>query len=224
MTPESMNEQVALLREAAEWAMIGLLFECPIGDWRQRVSALAADVADPSLREAAEWAQRESDQGIYHTTFGPGGPAAIREVSYRDTVHPGPVLAELRGVYEAFAYAPVLQEPPDHVAVQAGFIGYLRLKEAYAGHCGLARQAAACAAVADRIMADHLALMAQPLAASLKMSGIRYAAAAAAALLQRVGSPRTQAVGQAQVLECVESGCTFSFDEDVSGSNEPAEP
>lgn len=213
MTPGPMNDQLTLLREAAEWALIGLLFECPTGDWHQRVAGMAADVADHELREAAKWAEREAGQRLYHTTFGPGGPAAIREVSYRNTVHPGPALAELRGTYHAFAYTPALAEPPDHVAVEAGFIGYLRLKEAYALLSGLGPQAAVCRETSAAMMADHLALMAQPLAASLEMSGIRYAAGAARALLRRVGPPPVDTFRQMQGPERVNVGSTFNCDE-----------
>ncbi len=45
------------------------------------------------------------------------------------------MLAELQAFYRAFAYQPVTEEPPDHVAVQAGFVGYLKLKQAFARAC-----------------------------------------------------------------------------------------
>lgn len=215
MTSRPLKDQVGLLSEAAEWALIGLLFECPTGDWHERVAGLAAEVADRNLREAAEAADREADAGLHQSTFGPGGPAAIREVSYHRTVHPGPVLAELQSLYDAFAYAPALDEPPDHVAVEAGFVGYLRFKEAYARHNGLAAEAAACADAAERITADHLALVAQPLAASLAMSGIRYAAAAAQALLDRVGPPRTQSAGATATLPPAAPGCACNSEDDA---------
>lgn len=224
MTQEPTPDQLALLREAAEWSLIGLLFECPSGDWRQRVASLAADVADEELREAARWAGQEADEGLYHTTFGPGGPAAIREVSHRNTVHPGPVIAELRVFYEAFAYRPVIAEAPDHVAVQAGFIGYVRLKEAYASLCGSTRDAAICRDAADRIMADHLAVMAQPLAKSLEMSGIRYAAAAAASLSRRVGPPPKQAAGPMLGMECADDDCSLACSGNDLNSDELADP
>ena len=30
----------ALLKQAAEWRLIGLLFECPVGVWRDDIGAL----------------------------------------------------------------------------------------------------------------------------------------------------------------------------------------
>ena len=125
-----------LLREAAQWRLISLLLECPVDGWHDQLAGLAAEVGDAPLREAVDRAREEASQGLYHTAFGPGGPSPPRELSYRDTVHPGRFLAEIRDCYHAFAYTPNTPEAPDHVATEAGFIAYLRLKEAYARACG----------------------------------------------------------------------------------------
>ncbi|NUQ62036.1 MAG: molecular chaperone TorD family protein [Pirellulales bacterium] len=175
-----------LLREAAQWRLIGLLFECPAAGWRDQLMSLASEVHDDSLREAAALACNEAEEGLYHTTFGPGGPAPPREVSYRDTVHPGRFLAEIRDGYQAFAYAPHTPETPDHVATEAGFVAYLRFKEAYARSRGDAEQAALCRRAAGQFLEEHLSVMAQPLAARLEVSGVGYLARAGAALLERV--------------------------------------
>jgi hypothetical protein len=58
-----------------------------------------------------------------------GRAEEIRALARED---PGQVLADLAAFYRAFAYAPETEEPTDHVAVEAGFVGYLWLKEAYA--------------------------------------------------------------------------------------------
>ena len=68
----------ALLREAAEWRLISLLFECPNEEWQAQVAALAAEITDADLKAAAVAAREEAGEGIYHTIFGPGGPAAPR--------------------------------------------------------------------------------------------------------------------------------------------------
>jgi nitrate reductase assembly molybdenum cofactor insertion protein NarJ len=180
-----------LLREAAQWRLIGLLFECPVDGWHDQFKGLATEVDDASLREAAELARDEASQGLYHTTFGPGGPAPPREVSYRETVHPGRFLAEIRDCYQAFAYTPSTPETPDHVATEAGFIGYLRLKEAYARECGDAESAAVCHSAAERFLEEHLSIIAEPLARSLEASGVGYLERAGAALLDRVGPPES---------------------------------
>lgn len=194
-----------LLREAAEWRLIGLLFESPTGDWSTQVEQLAAEISDDDLMSAAAAARPEATAGLYHSTFGPGGPAAPREVSYRPTVLPGVLLSELGAHYRAFAYAPATDEPPDHVAVMAGFIGYLRLKEAYAQARGNTEQAAVCAAAAQRIIAEHLSWLAGPLAESLSASGIRYLALAAAALLRRTGTRQSVAPAALESFDCAQS-------------------
>ncbi len=202
-----MNEHVfTLLREAAEWRLIGLLFECPGDDWQAQVAELAAEVADADLKAAAEAARAEASAGLYGSAFGPGGPAAPREVSYRQTILPGTLLSELTTHYRVFAYGPVSHEPPDHVAVMAGFVGYLRLKEAYAYLRGDEEQAAVCGAATNRMLAEHLNPLAEPLAESLGRSGILYLAVAATALLRRVG-PRIQAEPvEPDVSSCAATG------------------
>jgi nitrate reductase assembly molybdenum cofactor insertion protein NarJ len=141
---------------------------------------LAGEVGDADLKAAAA-ACDEATESLYHTTFGPGGPAAPREVSYRETIMPGQILGELGAYYRAFAYQPAIDEPPDHVAVMAGFVAYLRLKEAY----GNAEQAEITAKAAREFLDNHLRAIAGPLAKSLSMSGIAYLALASSVLAKR---------------------------------------
>ena len=179
----------ALLRQAAEWRLIGLLFECPTGTWREDIVALARDVDDPLLRAAVTHALEEASEGLYHSTFGPGGPAPPREVTYVKAVQLGYLLSELTAFCDAFAYGPVTRESPDHVSVEAGFIGYLRLKEAYAVTRGDDDQASVTADAAATFMREHLSALAEPLADTLDASGVAYLAEAARALATRVGPP-----------------------------------
>jgi nitrate reductase assembly molybdenum cofactor insertion protein NarJ len=174
-----------LLQDAAQWRLIGLLLECPRDDWFAQVAALAAEVGDEQLRQAAALARQEASEGLYHTTFGPGGPAAPREVSYHDSLLAGQTLAQLRAQYEAFRYAPALDEAPDHIAVEAGFMAYLRLKEAYAVHAGAQGEAEITAEAARNFLQNQLSAMAGPLAESLACSGIGYLELLAAALRER---------------------------------------
>ena len=183
-----------LLQEAAAWRLVSLLFERPGPEWQEQVSGLAAEVSDPLLKAAAEAARQEATPGRYHSTFGPGGPAAPREVSYRRGVLPGAALAELRCCYGAFAYQPALDEPPDHVAVEAGFVAYLRLKQAYALARGNEEERRICADAEQLFLRRHLSRMAAPLAVSLGASGLGYLARAAEALRARVGPAPDEAV------------------------------
>lgn len=189
MIVESATSALAsrdLLRQSAEWHLIGLLLGCPRGDWFARVAAVSQEVGDEQLRRAAELAQQEAGEGPYHTTFGPGGPAAPREVSCYDGILAGRILAELRTQYAAFGYAGPFEEAPDHVATEAGFVAYLRFKEAFARHCGAANEAEIAADAARNFLQTHLAVLAGRLAESLECSGIGYLSLAAAALHARL--------------------------------------
>jgi len=200
---------LTILADAAEWRLLGLLFECPREGWAAEAEALAKEISDPRLLDAAQ-AASEGTEGLYHTLFGPGGPVPPREVSYRETLQPGQTVAEISAFYDAFAYNPVAAEPPDHVAVEAGFIAWLRLKEAYAVARGDATQASIAAEAADRFLEDHLSLLAEPIARTLEGCEIAYLQGASEALLARVGPKCTQERATASPLHDVEDfGCSF---------------
>lgn len=195
MTAATATVQTQLLREAAEWRLLSLLFECPSPNWREQVQSLATEITDTDLKAAAETAQREAGEGLYHSIFGPGGPAPGREISYRDWAQPGYLLSELTSYYDAFAYHPdqaAIVEAPDHVSVEVGFIAYLKLKEAYAEANGDDEHAAVTREAAQQFLLEHLSMMTEPLSASLEHSGVGYLALAGKSLLARVGPKRDQ--------------------------------
>jgi nitrate reductase assembly molybdenum cofactor insertion protein NarJ len=181
------SKQGELLRDAAAWRLIGMLFECPNEEWREQIQLLARGVEDADLRAAALAAREEASEGAFHSIFGPGGPAAPREVSHREWGQTGYLLAEISSYYEAFHWHTDAREAPDHVSVETNFIAYLRMKEAYAYACDDAEHAAVTAEAAERFIAEHLRNLAEPLAQSLAHSGVRYLALTSATLLQRVG-------------------------------------
>ena len=178
---------MGLLREAAWWRLLGRLFECPGPAWRQDIAALAREVDDEALRAAAESALDGATEGQYHSVFGPGGPAPPREVSYHDTLELGSLMSELARYYDAFGYRPLTHEPPDHVAVEAGFLAYLRLKEAYAVAAGESEHAATTAQAMERFRCEHVAMLGSPLAATLADSDVDYLVKASALLAARAG-------------------------------------
>jgi hypothetical protein len=204
-TIASDSRAAALLQAAAQWRLIALLFEPPEGEWRGQIAGLAAEVDDPQLQQAAGAALGEATCTLYHSTLGPGGPAAAREVSYLRAILPGPMLSELAAFYEAFGYRPALAEPPDHVAVEVGFVAYLRLKEAYAVAQEQWEHAAMVSEAAGQFQQEHLAQLAEPLAASLAASGIDYLHRISAALLERVG-PRPEPLTELPVVDDFECG------------------
>lgn len=176
-----------LLQKAADWRLIGLLFSAPRGDWRRHVTALGRESSDRQLKEAASSANLEADEGLYGTTFGPGGPAPPREISYRPASLSSQYLAELSGYYSAFGYVAPYEEPVDHVAVEADFVAYLILKEAFAQSRGDDEPAATARDAVERLLSEHLAFMAAPLAERLADSDVGYLALSAQALLTRTG-------------------------------------
>jgi hypothetical protein len=119
--------------------------------------------------------------------LGPGGGVSPREVAYRPREDPGQIVADVSAFYRAFAFVPHVEDPPDHVAVEASFVGFLSMKAAYA--CELEeREAEGTVQTAlDKFIAEHLRRIAEPFAARLAPLGDSYLAIAAQALLARVG-------------------------------------
>lgn len=200
--------ETELLRESAEWRLLGLLFECPTGGWKDDVTFIAREIGDPELKRAAGFAEKQAGEGLYHSIFGPGGPAPAREVSYRSWVEPGYLLAELSAYYAAFAYAPRIGETPDHIAVESGFISFLKLKEAFARVRGDDESAELTAQAARTFTREHLAKMTEQLARALAGSGIDYLEIASRELLRRVGRDADRKIRQ--ILPVLED-----FDDDL---------
>jgi hypothetical protein len=189
-------QKTNLLREAAEWRLISLLFECPVGDWKAQVKNLADEISDSELKTAAEFARVEASEGLYHSIFGPGGPAPAREISYRDWVQPGYLLAELSAFYNAFSYQPAAAEVLDHIATETGFIAYMHLKEAFAEECGDRENAEITAKAAKFFVDEHLAKMTENITKTLAVSDIEYLALASTALFKRVGRDKDKKIRQ----------------------------
>ena len=182
--PALDRKQQEMIEDSARWRLISLLFESPVDGWRDMLTALASAVPDADLREAVGAAQVEASEGLYYSLFGPGGPASPREVSYHRGVELGGLMSELTGYYDAFGYSPASGEASDHVAVEAGFVGYLRLKEAYALACQETEHAGTTADAVRHFIEDHLSTIAKPLGIVLDGTGIRYLALAGRALVQ----------------------------------------
>ncbi len=215
-TPAALSErELHLAKEAAEWRLISLLFECPSPHWREQVTALMKEATDAELQSAAHDALEEAGEGLFHHAFGPGGPAPAREATYHQTVQLGYLMSELQAFYDAFAFQPVTAEAPDHVSVEAGFVAYLKMKEVYALACQDEERAATASESAQRFIEDHLTNLAQPLAERLEGSGIGYLATAGTALLRRVGPPRV-APSPLPILqeEPLEDGFTYGGSND----------
>jgi nitrate reductase assembly molybdenum cofactor insertion protein NarJ len=181
-----------LLSDATAWRLLGLLFERPREGWWQEVEALGRSVSDPEIRAAADAAREEASEGLYLAVLGPGGPVSPREVTYRGMEDPGRIVADISAFYEAFAFRPETEEAPDHLAVEAGFVGYLRLKEAYAWARGNEEEAEVAAKAATRFLETHLSTLAWPVAERIATADLRYLTLSASALA-RLSGPRPEA-------------------------------
>lgn len=172
----------ARLQAAASWRLVGLLFERPRRGWAEEITALAREVDDPDLKRAVD-AALPATEGLYLALLGPGGPISPREVAHRTDRDPGAVVAEVRAFYEAFAYRPGAEDPVDHVAVEAGFAGYLGLKEAFALASDDRRAADLTVAARETFVAEHLSAFTGSFALALESSPAPYLAAAGRALV-----------------------------------------
>lgn len=188
-TPRSgMDSRVStLVRDAAAWRILGRLFERPDERWRAEIAALVHELQDDELSAAVAAIDEVATEGQYYSVFGPGGPAPPREASYHDSIELGSLMTELAAYYEAFGYAPQSDEPPDHVAVEIGFISYLKLKEAYALVEGDEERAAVAADATAQFLTNHLAMIAAPIADVLASSHLDYLAQTARILAARTG-------------------------------------
>jgi nitrate reductase assembly molybdenum cofactor insertion protein NarJ len=178
------------LGDATAWRLLGLLFERPREGWWQEMEMLSREVSEPTIKAAADAAREEASEGLYLALLGPGGPVSPREVAHRGMEDPGHILSDLSTFYEAFAFQPDTEEAPDHLAVEAGFLGYLCLKQAYAWARGNEEEAEVAAQAATRFRDAHLATFAWPIAERLEEVGVLYLSLAASALANRSGPRR----------------------------------
>lgn len=181
-----------LLESAAEWRLLGLLFEYPTDAWRAHVQALLSSLPRPDLRALAEAAMQYHTEGLHTALFGPAGTVPVREVAHQGGVQFGYLMSELTAYYDAFGYAPAVEEASDHLAVQLGFVSWLRMKQALALTEGRAEQASVSEESASAFLKDHIAVQAGPVLRRLEEFGPDYLIEAARLILQYAGpAPRT---------------------------------
>jgi nitrate reductase assembly molybdenum cofactor insertion protein NarJ len=160
MTASSELHARELVAQAAAWRLAALLLERPRPGWHQEIQKLSSEVGDRQLAACASHADQGSEEK-YHRLFGPGAAVSPREVSYSGFEDPGRLMAELNAFYHAFAFEPRREEPVDHLSVEAGFIAYLFLKQAYAQVRGDVDAAAVALRARDQFMEGHLGRCAQ---------------------------------------------------------------
>lgn len=188
----SQSEVIRLLAEAAEWRLLGLLFEYPSDAWRAQVTALLPDLRDEALRLLGEAALEFNSPGLHIALFGPAGSVPVREVKWQGGVQYGYLMAELNAYYGAFGYRPAAEEVADHLAIQLGFVSYLRVKQALAMAEGEMEHAEVAGEAAARFVQDHLAVSAEPVLQALENFAPDYLVEAGRRIRNQAGpSPRT---------------------------------
>jgi TorA maturation chaperone TorD len=97
--------------------------------------------------------------------LGPGGiPACESSYDENALAGRGPLIADIAGFYEAFAYHPTNapSEVPDHISVELGFLSYLAMKIAFATYEGKDEEAQVARDAYERFLNDHLHYWAEP--------------------------------------------------------------
>lgn len=156
-----------LLREASLYRLLSVLFRPPTLGLASEIAALAASAglipaggipADVVSRLASLPGPDLDDE--YHRTLGAAGPCPCGESDFTAATLAGKggLIGDVAAFYKAFSFDPAaeVQESPDHVAIELSFLGWLRLKEAYALWSGREDEAALCRDAADKFTRDHL--------------------------------------------------------------------
>lgn len=175
------------LADASRWRLLSLLFQLPTPETRREMRRLAGAVPPELAALAGEWAGIPLPLAAeeFHRVLGAGGIPAV-ESSYDPNALAGrgPLLADIAGFHEAFAYRPEKPpaEVPDHIAVQLDFLSYLAFKAAFALHAGQEENARIASEAHDRFLEQHLATWLAAFRAKLEHSGSVFFMRAAAAV------------------------------------------
>jgi hypothetical protein len=102
-------------------------------------------------------------------------------------------MAELSAYYEAFGYQPEIDEAADHLSVQLGFIGFLKMKLALALIEGETEKATLTERASNDFLREHIAIQAEPVLHKMQDFGPEFLVDAARLAVQYAGpSPRSQ--------------------------------
>lgn len=160
MPTQSTDDVVVVwLERSAAWSFASLALQLPDPARIDEMSSLVPSLA-PDLRPLAravvappftDW------EGEFFAVLGPGGnPASESSYERAAIATRGPLLADVAGYYEAFAYRPQLQEVPDHAAVELGFAAFLALKIAFAAHEGRVDESSVAVEACHTFLSAHL--------------------------------------------------------------------
>jgi TorA maturation chaperone TorD len=164
------------LRKAAAWRYFSLLFRLPSRETRNELKRLGREVPRGIRGLGQEWTSLplKAAEAEYHRVLGAGGVPCV-ESSYDDNALAGrgPLLADVRAFYEAFAYTPekLPAELPDHIAVELDFLSYLAMKASFAHHAGTPEQKRVSVDAYHQFAKSHLNPWVGKLQASVARAG-----------------------------------------------------
>ena len=161
MITAAEQDVLTWLRRASTWRFFSLYFRLPTEETEAELVALAPEVS-AELRELAEMRQQltlaEREQE-FHRVLGAGGiPACASSYDDNALAGRGPMLADIAGFYQAFAYRPekLPAEVPDHLAVELDFLAFLAMKVAFALHGSRQDNAAISQQAYEKFLAEHV--------------------------------------------------------------------
>lgn len=153
------------LTMAANWQFFSLLFQYPDSKVIHRTNSLCQEIL-PSLQPKANKIASilsPEQAAVYHVLIGSAGSISPYESDYQipgqEGIHDkGAILGDVAAFYKAFRfeYATDFQEVPDHVAVELAFLGYIKLKEAYALAIENQEDYQICSDAEKKFLNDHL--------------------------------------------------------------------
>jgi nitrate reductase assembly molybdenum cofactor insertion protein NarJ len=170
------------LEQSAAYLFASLALQLPDDDSSAALSSLVPSLQNDlqPLARAIVDLPAEDREPEYFGVLGPGGcPASESSYELAAMASRGPLLADVAGYYEAFAYRPPVRDVPDHAAVELGFAAYLALKVAFAVHGGRRAESAVARDALAAFRSDHLEPWIGRLCGALAASGSeRYMAVA----------------------------------------------
>jgi TorA maturation chaperone TorD len=161
------NQTRRWLEAAAVWRFLSLLFQLPTSESCTELRRLVEELP-PDQRQRAHGLATiplEMWETEFHRVLGPAGiPACESSYDENALAGRGPLIADIAGFYEAFAYhpGPAPAEVPDHISVELGFLSYLAVKIAFALYEDQTDEALVAREAYERFLKDHVGYWAGP--------------------------------------------------------------
>lgn len=180
------------LENASAWRFLSLCFRLPSRAGRAEIKSLSPRLPEPLrvLAEEVSAVPLKQWEAEFHRVMGAGGvPACASSYDDNALAGRGPMLADIRGFYEAFAYQPEPPpaEVPDHIAVQLDFLAYLAMKVAFARHEADSEKEETARTAYERFLEQHIHTWVERFQARLTGSSSAFYSCVAECLCQRVG-------------------------------------